>query len=65
MSDTMKLALRYKKEIIALEKENAELAEAAEQMLEMLVNNAPIEGLYPSTIDEWDVMIKNAKEKGE
>ena len=41
-----------------LEKENAELKEAAREMLDLLVQNAPIEGLYLSSIDEWNCLIR-------
>ncbi len=40
-----------------LEKEKAELKEAAREMLDLLVQNAPIEGLYLSSIDEWNCLI--------
>jgi hypothetical protein len=40
-----------------LEKENAELKEAAREMLDLLVNNAPIDGLWLSSIDEWNYLI--------
>lgn len=43
-----------------LKKEHKELAEAAGTMLELLVKNAPIDGLYGSSIDEWDCLIKEA-----
>jgi hypothetical protein len=43
-----------------LKKDHKELAEAAENMLELLVKAAPIDGLYYSNIDEWDCLIKEA-----
>ena len=32
-------------------------------MLDLLVNNAPIDGLWSSTIDEYDCLIKDALTK--
>lgn len=37
------------------------LAEAAELMLELLVDNKPIEGLFLSNIEEWQNLIDEAK----
>jgi hypothetical protein len=42
-------------------KQKAELAEAAEEMLEMLVHNAPIEGLYESMVEDWGIMLEQGK----
>ena len=62
------LVQRHAKLIAGIKKENAnlksqlsELAEAAENMLTLLVDNKPIEGLYLSSIEEWDCLIKEAK----
>ena len=49
---------KFEKENNKLKAGHKELAEAAENMLELLVNNAPIDGLYSSRIDEWDCLIK-------
>ena len=54
MTDAMKLAIRYKKDL-------KELAEAAQQMLELLTENAPIDGLWLSDIEEWEILIEEAK----
>jgi len=39
--------------------ENAKLKEAGNKMLELLVENAPIEGLWSSDIDDWDMLLGN------
>lgn len=46
------------REIRAQKKQLTELAEAAENMLELLANNAPIDGLWLSNMEEWDELIK-------
>ncbi len=46
--------IRYKKDL-------KELAEAAENMLQLLTENAPIDGLWSSDIEEWEILIKEAK----
>lgn len=58
MTDAMKLAIRHKKD---LKKDLKKLAEAAEVMLELLTYNAPLEGLYGSDIEEWEILIDEAK----
>lgn len=61
LSETNHLAERQKSE---LEKENAELKKAAREMLDLLVENAPIQGLYLSSIDEWDCLLSEVDNKG-
>lgn len=37
------------------------LAEAADNMLTLLVDNAPLDGLWSGDIDEWAQLIKEGK----
>lgn len=40
-------------EIMQLRKENAELREAARDMLQLLINNAPGDGLHERMVEDW------------